>query len=74
MVETESVRIELAFEGGQIFVANVSAAAADEVEKAVAAGAGTVQVETVDGRITVVASRVSYLKRYGRESAIGFGL
>lgn len=52
----------------------MSAAAADEVEKAVAAGAGTVQVDTVDGRITVVASRVSYLKRYGRESAIGFGL
>jgi hypothetical protein len=52
----------------------VSPAAADEVERAVAAGNGTVQVDTVDGRITVVAARVTYVKRYGRESAIGFGL
>jgi hypothetical protein len=33
-----------------------------------------VQVDTLDGRITVVASRVAYVKRYGRESTIGFGL
>ncbi len=74
MADPESVRIELAFEGGQIIAANVSPAAADDVEKAVAKGDGTVQVDTLDGRITVVAARVAYVKRYGRESAIGFGL
>jgi hypothetical protein len=74
MAEVESVRIELAFEGGQIIAASVSPKAADEVEHAVAAGNGTVQVDTLDGRITVVASRVTYIKRYGRESTIGFGL
>ena len=37
---TDSIRIELAFEGGQIIAAMVSPATADSVERAVTAGAG----------------------------------
>jgi len=73
VAEPEKVRVEIAFESGQIIAASVSASAADELEAAVAKGGGPVQVDTEDGRITVVAARVTYLKRHRRESAIGFG-
>ena len=69
----DSIRIELAFEGGQIITAMVSVAAADAVERAVAAGSGgTVDVETDDGRITLVVPRIVYLKRYTRGAQPGF--
>ena len=40
MAETDSVRIEIAFDGGPIVGANVTAASADALERAVAASAG----------------------------------
>ena len=49
-------------------------AAADAIERAVAAGAGgTVQLDTEDGRLSVVVPRVVYLKRYPPGSQVGFG-
>jgi hypothetical protein len=75
VAEVESVRIELAFEGGQIIAALVAADTADAVERALTAGSqGTVQLDTVDGRITVVLPQVVYVKRFARESTVGFGL
>ena len=69
----DTVRVELAFEGGQIITAVVSAATADAVGRAVAAGSGgTLELETNDGPITVVVPRVVYLKRYTRGSQPGF--
>ncbi len=51
----------------------VSVAAADAVERAVAAGSGgTVDIETDDGRITLVVPRIAYLKRYTRGAQPGF--
>ena len=71
----ESVRIELAFEGGQIIAANVPAASADALERAVAASSqGTFQLDTDDGRISVAVPRLVYLKRFARESRVGFGI
>jgi hypothetical protein len=71
----ESVRIELAFEGGQIIGAIVTAETADAVERSLAAGSqGTLQVDTDDARLTVVVPQVVYLKRYARDAAVGFGL
>ena len=70
----ESIRIELAFEGGQIIGATVQPETADAVERAVGAGAGgAVQLDTQDGRLTVVVPRVVYLKRYPPGSQVGFG-
>jgi len=69
----DSIRIELAFDGGQIIAAMVSSATADAVERAVTAGAGgTIELDTADGRITVVVPRVVYLKRYTKGSQPGF--
>jgi hypothetical protein len=69
----DSIRIELAFEGGQIIAAMVSPATADAVERAVTASSGgTLELDTTDGRITVVVPRVVYLKRYTKGAQPGF--
>jgi hypothetical protein len=74
-VADESIRIELAFEGGQVFAANVSPEGADALERAVAASSqGTFQLDTDDGRISVAVPRLVYLKRFARESRVGFGI
>ena len=73
MVE-ERVRIELAFERGQAFSALVDIAVADEIERRLKDGAeGTVDVEAEDGHYVVVLREVAYLKRFARESRVGFG-
>ena len=69
----DRIRIELAFEGGQIIAALVTSATAEAVERAVTAGAGgTIDLDTSDGRITVVVPRVVYLKRYAKGAQPGF--
>jgi hypothetical protein len=73
--EAESVRLELAFEGGTILSALVTVKGADEVERALATEAGgTVMLDSTDGRYTIALARVVYLKRYAREARVGFGI
>jgi hypothetical protein len=75
VAEPESVRIELAFEGGQIIAAVVTQDTADAVERALSAGSqGALQLDTDDGRLTILLPQVVYVKRYARESSIGFGV
>ena len=70
----ERVRIEVAFERGQAFSALVEVTVADEIERRLKDGAeGTVDVEAEDGRYVVVLREVAYLKRFARESRVGFG-
>ncbi len=70
----ERVRIEVAFERGQAFSALVDVVVADEIERRLKDGAaGTVDVEAEDGRYVVVLREVAYLKRFARESRVGFG-
>ena len=55
-------------------LALVRSEAADEIERALGAGAGpTLVFDAEDGRYTVSVGRVVYFKRYGRESRVGFG-
>ena len=71
----DSVRIEVAFAGGPIIAANVSLASADALEQALVSGAqGTLELDTDDGRTAIVLSRVAYVKRFARDSRVGFGL
>ena len=75
MKEAESVRMELAFEGGQIIAAIVTQETADAVERALSAGShGTLQLDTDDGRLTVLLPQVVYAKRFAREASVGFGV
>ena len=73
MAENEEVRLEIAFDGGQIMGALVSLASADELERALSGGAdGTVALDANDGKYLVPLRRVVYVKRFARESHVGF--
>jgi hypothetical protein len=73
-VAEDRVRIELAFERGQAFSALVDSGVADEIERRLKDGAeGTVDVEAEDGHYVIVLREVAYLKRFARESRVGFG-
>ena len=75
MAETDSVRIELAFEGGQIIAASWRRRPPTRSSaRSGASSQGTLQLDTDDGRLTVVLPQVVYAKRFARESSVGFGL
>jgi hypothetical protein len=74
VVENEQVRIEIAFEGGLVVSAVVSPSSADALDRALAAGGhSSVVLDAADGRYTVAAPKVAYVKRFVRESRVGFG-
>ncbi len=74
MSVNERIRVEIGFDGGQIMGATVLTETADQLERAVAAGAGpTLALDADDGRYTVRIDKVVYLKRFARESRVGFG-
>jgi hypothetical protein len=73
-VAEERVRIELGFEGGQIVGGFVEAASADALESALHEdGPRVVVLESEDGPIHVVVSRVAYFRRIVRAGRVGFG-
>jgi hypothetical protein len=76
----ERVRIEIAFDGGQIMGALVTPTSADALEEALGSAdlrAGTgdaaLALDAEDGRYTIALQRVVYVKRFARESKVGFG-
>src|SRR3982751_2629076 len=72
MAETR-VRIEIAFDGGQVLAAFVPAEAADDLERALGQGNDAAfALEAEDGRYTVSLRRVVYVKRFTREARVGF--
>lgn len=80
MADTERVRVEIAFDGGQIMGAIVTAAGADALEQALGAadlragsGDAALSLDAEDGRYTIALQRVVYVKRFARESRVGFG-
>ncbi|TML59515.1 MAG: flagellar hook-length control protein FliK [Actinobacteria bacterium] len=81
MAEPERVRIEIAFDGGQIMGALVTPAAADALEQALGSaeqlragtGEAALALDAEDGRYTIALRRVVYVKRFARESRVGFG-
>lgn len=74
MSEQERVRVEIAFDGGQILGGFATVASAEQLERALAAGGeGVVTLSLDDGDVTVAPRRVVYYKRFARESRVGFG-
>ena len=70
----DQVRLEIAFDGGQIMGALVSTTSADELDRALAGGQdSSLTLEAEDGRYTIALRRVVYVKRFARESRVGFG-
>jgi hypothetical protein len=80
MASPDRVRIEIAFDGGQIMSALVTAASADALEQALGAadiragtGEAALSLDAEDGRYTIALQRVVYVKRFLREARVGFG-
>jgi len=74
MSEAERIRIELAFDGQQVLSVLVSLATADQLDEALAGGTdGSFAFDAEDGRYTVSLRRVVFVKRFARESRVGFG-
>jgi hypothetical protein len=75
VAETESVRIEIGFDGGQITSALVTAESAEALERALQEdGPAVLSLDANDGRYAVILRRIVYLKRIAREARPGFGL
>jgi hypothetical protein len=70
----ERTRIEVAFDGGQAIGVLVSSETADALERALGSGSqDAFRLEAEDGHYTVALKRVVYVKRFARESRVGFG-
>jgi hypothetical protein len=67
------VRLDIAFEGGQIIGGNVSGEAADGLRAALAGDALVYDLETEDGTYVIALRKVVYVRRTSREMHIGFG-
>jgi hypothetical protein len=73
VTEKMVVRIEVGLDGGQILSTLVSAESAEQLERGLADGAtGVVLLDAPEGAIQLVLSRVLYVKRFARESRVGF--
>lgn len=70
----EQVRVEVAFDGGQVLSVLVPSKMADQLERALdgAAAGGAFALESEDGRYSVALAKVVYVKRFSRESRVGF--
>jgi hypothetical protein len=70
----ERVRLQIGFEGGTVMAVAVSQEEADALLRHLAAGGnGTVTLDDEDGSFVVVVPRVLFVKRFSRESGVGFG-
>jgi hypothetical protein len=73
-VTVERIRIEIAFDGGQVIAPNVPLETAEGLERALSAGAQeTFPLDADDGYYTIALRRVVWIKRSARESRVGFG-
>ena len=74
MSDTERVRIEIAFSGQQVLSVLVPQQTAEDIDRALAGDHDSAfSFEADDGRYTIVLRRVVYVKRWARESRVGFG-
>jgi hypothetical protein len=70
----ERIRIEIGFVGGTILGAQVTPDEAERLQRKLESGGdGTVELTIEDGTCVVVCGHVLYLKRFSRESRVGFG-
>jgi hypothetical protein len=69
----DRVRVQIAFEGGQIVAALVAPSAADGLQAALDKEEAVFDLETEDGAYLLALGKVVYVKRFARETHIGFG-
>lgn len=69
----DRIRLELAFEGTQVLNVYVDGNVADDVERSLSSADGSLTFDAEDGRYTIAVSKVVFVKRFARESRVGFG-
>ena len=70
----ERIRIEIAFDGQQVLSVWCPISTADDLDRALAGDHDSAySFEADDGRYTISLQRVVYVKRFARESRVGFG-
>jgi hypothetical protein len=67
------VRLDIAFQGGQIIGGSVSAETADGFRAALAGDELVFDLVTEDGTYVIALRKVVYVRRTTRETQIGFG-
>ena len=73
MSEIDRIRIEIAFDQ-QVLSVLVPQQTAEDLDRALAGGQdSTYSFDADDGRYTILLRRVVYVKRFARESRVGFG-
>ena len=74
MPDSDRVRIEIAFDGQQVLSVLVPQQTAEDLDRALAGDHdSSYSFEADDGRYTVHLRRIVYVKRFARESRVGFG-
>jgi hypothetical protein len=74
MTDIERIRIDIAFDGQQVMSVLVALPTADQLDAALADGStDAYSFDADDGRYTISLRRVVYVKRWARESRVGFG-
>lgn len=74
MSSTDRIRIEIAFDGQQVLSVLVPQSTAEDIDRALAGDHdSSYSFEADDGRYTVALRRIVYVKRFARESRVGFG-
>jgi hypothetical protein len=71
---SENIRIEIALDGQQVVSVLVPQQTAEDLDRALAGDHdSSYSFEAEDGRYTLMLRRVVYVKRFARESRVGFG-
>jgi hypothetical protein len=74
VADSDRVRLEIAFEGASALSVWVTAEVADRLDRVLAADAdGGFSFEAEDGHYTVAVDKIVFVKRFARESRVGFG-
>jgi hypothetical protein len=74
MTSVERIRIEIAFDGQQVLSIVVPLQTAEDLDRSLAGDHDSAySFEADDGRYTISLRRVVYVKRFARESRVGFG-
>ena len=74
MTDNERIRIEIAFDGQQVLSVLVPISTAEDLDRALAGDHDSAySFEADDGRYTISLQRVVFVKRWARESRVGFG-
>jgi hypothetical protein len=74
MSDPERIRLEIAFDGTQVLSVLVPLSTAEDLDRSLASDhEGAWSFEAEDGRYTLALRRIVYVKRYARESRVGFG-